>query len=872
MSSDTGTSKPKPFIEVIDGVLHVHPHEGQQRALESDKQIVAMFCGKQSGKCVRIGSKVTLADGTRKNIEDVVSGDTTLSMSDDFKIVESKVTRLIDSGTLPVYEVVTTSGRRIEVSETHPFFTKDGWKELKDIGIKDFIAVPRILPVEGSKSYDKNWLKLIGYFLGDGGISQNNVHFTNADPIVIEDFSKSVPESCTVSHTGKYGYNVIHKKRKPVHNEVKKFLIDIGMMGHTAHTKSIPDFVFSLNNECVAIVINRLFACDGWVDTNGIGYTSVSKKMIYDVQHLLLRFGIISRIRHRYSKCNGKTFPNYAMAIIRKSDLLRFQKHVGIFSKDDKLAALIRQKNIEKPNDMVPYNTDVLYERIPRINKRGQFEDIYRDKYDLLRSSRAKNIERTKLQKIANEFDDDYLKNLSNSDIFWDQVKSIEYVGDHQCYDLEIENTHNFIANDIFVHNSSVCPLWLYHRILDWDKRVHDDKEVLPSDVSFWAVSPSFPLQEEKLQPIFYEFFVSILGIGRYHVQKKKFDVNISHEDGEVCKYEIRMKSGDKVESLASATVAAMVLDEAGQDSFSQAAWEECRARLGSTGGRALITTTLYNYGWCKRLIYDEWRKGNPNIDVIQFESRMNPFFSKEEWDNAKRMLPAWKFDMSYCGKFTRPLGRIYQDFDDSCIVEPFDIPSESYKYVGVDPGIRHHSTVFLAEIYPNQPDYKRFPLADGVNPVYVIYDSNIVGSTTTTITNQEHAEALRQHKDYNMVRIVCGGAKSEIYMREDYKSMGVDIIEPPYKEVSAGINTVTSMLKTHQLYVCRDQERIIKEFEEYSYKLDREGNVIPIIENKEIYHGLDGVRYICLAIKAKQVTTTPTFLAMSGKSLYDIV
>lgn len=418
---------------------------------------------------------------------------------------------------------------------------------------------------------------------------------------------------------------------------------------------------------------------------------------------------------------------------------------------------------------------------------------------------------------------------------------------------------------------SSICPLWLYHRILDWDKRVYDDKEVLPTDISFWGVSPSYPLQEEKLQPIFYNFFVSILGIGKYHVQKKKFDINIAHDDGGDSKYEIRMKSGDKVESLASATVAGMVLDEAGQDSFSQAAWEECRARLGSTGGRALITTTLYNFGWCKHLIYDEWRKGNPSIDVIQFESRMNPFFSADEWDNAKRMLPAWRFDMSYCGKFTRPLGRIYQDFDETCIVEPFEIPTDSYKYIGIDPGIRHHSTVFLVEVHPNQSAYENFPSADGVNPVYAIYDSNIVGSTTTTITNQEHAETLKQHRDYDMVKIVCGGSKSEIYMREDYKSAGVSIVEPPYKEVSAGINAVTSMLKMHQLYVCNDQKRIIKEFEEYSYKLDKEGNIIPVIENKEIYHGLDGIRYICLAIGTKHIVTTPVFLSMSGKSMLDI-
>ena len=237
---------------------------------------------------------------------------------------------------------------------------------------------------------------------------------------------------------------------------------------------------------------------------------------------------------------------------------------------------------------------------------------------------------------------------------------------------------------------SVLCPFWMYNQILEWDKRLCNSDEVLPQDGVFWAVSPSYPLQEDKLQPIFYEFFVSILGIGKYFVQKKKMDIKISHDDGSHRIYEIRFKSGDKVESLASATTYAIVIDEAGQNSFTQAAWEECRARLGSTGGKALLTTTIYNFGWLKHLIYDEWKRGNPDIDVIQFESIMNPFFSQREWDNAKKTMPAWKFDMSYRGIFTRPLGRIYQDFDEDCIIDKFPVPIPSYKFVGIDPGLTH--------------------------------------------------------------------------------------------------------------------------------------------------------------------------------------
>ena len=49
------------------------------------------------------------------------------------------------------------------------------------------------------------------------------------------------------------------------------------------------------------------------------------------------------------------------------------------------------------------------------------------------------------------------LKNLANSDIFWDKIKKIEKVnGEEWVYDLTIEDNHNFIANNLFVHNSNV--------------------------------------------------------------------------------------------------------------------------------------------------------------------------------------------------------------------------------------------------------------------------------------------------------------------------------------------------------------------------------------------------------------------------------
>jgi len=47
---------------------------------------------------------------------------------------------------------------------------------------------------------------------------------------------------------------------------------------------------------------------------------------------------------------------------------------------------------------------------------------------------------------------------LSNSDIFWDEISSIDVIDkvDDFVYDLTVENTHNFVANGIIAHNTSL--------------------------------------------------------------------------------------------------------------------------------------------------------------------------------------------------------------------------------------------------------------------------------------------------------------------------------------------------------------------------------------------------------------------------------
>jgi replicative DNA helicase len=63
-------------------------------------------------------------------------------------------------------------------------------------------------------------------------------------------------------------------------------------------------------------------------------------------------------------------------------------------------------------------------------------------------------VSRAFMQRIADALPDAYLADLSISDVLWDEIVAIESRGEAEVFDATVPATHNFIANDIVVHNS----------------------------------------------------------------------------------------------------------------------------------------------------------------------------------------------------------------------------------------------------------------------------------------------------------------------------------------------------------------------------------------------------------------------------------
>ncbi|MEW5960656.1 MAG: DnaB-like helicase N-terminal domain-containing protein, partial [Chloroflexota bacterium] len=97
-------------------------------------------------------------------------------------------------------------------------------------------------------------------------------------------------------------------------NSLTVWLQKQGLWGKDAVTKEIPIPVYRYTRPKLALFLNRLFACDGSIyiqlgKQGAISYSTVSKSLAHGVQHLLLRFGIIAKLRHRQIKYQGNYRP-----------------------------------------------------------------------------------------------------------------------------------------------------------------------------------------------------------------------------------------------------------------------------------------------------------------------------------------------------------------------------------------------------------------------------------------------------------------------------------------------------------------------------------------------------------------------------------
>ncbi len=342
------------------------------------------------------GAEVTLGELLASGERDVA----VWSLDDDWTMVPATMTHAFPSGRKPAFRLRLASGRQVTATANHPFRTVHGWRRLDELSVGSRVATPRRV----------------------GAPDQITVP---------EGFDPAASAAASVA------------------------------------TGRVSPEAFSLPDEQLAAVLAHVF---GSIGSLGVGTlrgrpnvrltaTSTKRRLIDDLQLLLLRLGVLSRITDV-----GPNSPRWRLWIHGAEHQRTFLERVGVAGergRDVAVAVAALQDITGNPNvDTVPAEVrDLVVAELDRVGMTqralaGALGEQYCGGYLLGTESRPRASSRRRLARIADATDSKELAALAHSDVFWDEVVEVVAVGERDVYDATVLGTHNFVADGIVVHNS----------------------------------------------------------------------------------------------------------------------------------------------------------------------------------------------------------------------------------------------------------------------------------------------------------------------------------------------------------------------------------------------------------------------------------
>lgn len=443
-----------------------------------DKHVRKVYrCGRRIGKCLPGHTRVyDPQTGERVPVEELYKRGKVnlLTMTEDYKITPHFTNEILDNGIKEVFRVKTKTGRTIDATANHPLFTAEGWKQIEDLEVGSKVALAGNMNYFGNHEMNTNEIKLLAYMIGDGNCTSKTIRFSTESEYIKDEMIEAVNffdcDLVNYESSNEIDYNIVkkyNKQNRTVHNKVKLFLEDQDVYGKNAHNKIIPSDIFKLNREDTITFLSRLYATDGWATSNNgkhqIGYCSVSRELVSDIQHLLLKFGVNSTIYKKNVKYKEGVNPAYQLLITNSNDIIKFYESINIFSKEDATRKAYESAiKYNKYDQYLPKEILDLVE-LDRIEQGLSKKDLCIDKNERIRYSY--DIQRSKLKQYADILNNEDLKAFADGEFIFDEIVSIESIGDMQTYDLSVPVTMNFVAEDFITHNTETMVVEMLHQV-----------------------------------------------------------------------------------------------------------------------------------------------------------------------------------------------------------------------------------------------------------------------------------------------------------------------------------------------------------------------------------------------------------------------
>ncbi|HEY8792141.1 MAG TPA: replicative DNA helicase [Gaiellaceae bacterium] len=435
---------------------------------------------RESG-CLAGDSRVYLPDeGIYRPIRDLVGrrGFRVLALDEQtWTLKPRRVERAFATGTKPVYRLRTRLGRTIRATANHKFLAFDGWRRLDDLAPGMRVALPRRLPGGVRPTMTGAELALLGHLIGDGcTLPRHAIQYTSREPelaemvarLAIEAFGETVSPRVVKERSWYQVY--LSSSRRLTHgvrNPIAAWLDELGAFGLRSYEKHVPQRVFEQDVTGITVFLRHLWSTDGCIRAGHgsqypvIRYDTSSEELGRDVQSLLLRLGI--NAKRRLVSMGSKGRPINRVDVTGRVEIQRFLKSVGTIGARRCAVHDSIIKAFEIASTEANTNRDV----IPRVAWKTHVQPALAAAGVTARGLQSSlghkycgstlyrtNIGRTRAARVAEIVDSEELRRLATSDVYWDEIASIENAGEEKVFDLTVDDLHNFVADDICVHNS----------------------------------------------------------------------------------------------------------------------------------------------------------------------------------------------------------------------------------------------------------------------------------------------------------------------------------------------------------------------------------------------------------------------------------
>ncbi len=351
-------------------------------------------------------------------------------------------------------ETIIKKGDIIPLKTLKEHFKKENIYDLTD-EISKFDTWHKSTFIKPPRYLTKELCELLGYYIGESltkyGISTDSKfcreRFIDLSKKIFNiDVDKTIKEYGV--YTDRYG-------------SIELFLnrclgISLLKSKKRATYHKIPELILRSPKIEIASFLRAYFDTECYISPKkGIEISSASIDLIKNTQLALLNFNIQSSIRQKI--INNKSY--YLLYVYGYNNIKRFKEEIGLIEKVKQLGSYLKINKAGSPNkDTIPLRFLLQKIKERELSNIIKSSMVRKRDYSHERAQSTIKLISPHIKETLSLIELAMIEVISSDYIQWDKVISIKKEnGERKVYDIEIENTHNFLAGEVpfIVHNST---------------------------------------------------------------------------------------------------------------------------------------------------------------------------------------------------------------------------------------------------------------------------------------------------------------------------------------------------------------------------------------------------------------------------------